>query len=251
MGPFFVQYIVYNLTYPRNVHLSQNSSHNFPHCTECASLSIAEHLPVITSSKPLAKPSRTGFDQLSSNHKPEPAKAAVLASWLAASRAAATLCQSTKGFSPSCEMKSSQENEDKEIFVARPALKKRRAWATKADSTTRAPSAGVQCQLCEKWCNNNFRQFGSSNRELNGTGQERTVLTCSVLFSSWFWLEVVSSVLSSHKEAKNRTELNFGNTTLTLTSCPALTLLRFACSGARLGTYTLSEDAPQIRLRNG
>jgi hypothetical protein len=91
MGPFFVQYIVYNLTYPRNVHLSQNSSHNFPHCTECASLSIAEHLPVITGSKPLAKPSRTGFDQLSSNHKPEPAKAAVLASWLAASRAAATL----------------------------------------------------------------------------------------------------------------------------------------------------------------
>jgi hypothetical protein len=59
----------------------------------------------------------------------------------------------------------------------------------------------------------NFCQFGSSNRELNGTGQERTVLTCSVLFSSWFWLEVVSSVLSSHKEAKNRTELNFGNTT--------------------------------------
>jgi hypothetical protein len=91
MGPFFVQYIVYNLTYPRNIHLSQNSSHNFPHCTECASLSIAEHLPVITGSKPLAKPSRTGFDQLSSNHKPEPAKAAVLASWLAASRAAATL----------------------------------------------------------------------------------------------------------------------------------------------------------------
>jgi hypothetical protein len=113
-------------------------------------------------------------------------------------------------------MKSSQENEDEEIFVARPALKKRRAWATKADSTTRAPSAGVQCQLCEKWCNNNFRQFGSSNRELNGTGQERTVLTCSVLFSSWFWLEVVSSVLSSHKEAKNRTELNFGNTTYSI-----------------------------------
>ncbi|KIJ90617.1 hypothetical protein K443DRAFT_116354, partial [Laccaria amethystina LaAM-08-1] len=31
----------------------------------------------------------------------------------------------------------------------------------------------------------------------------------------------------------------------------SLTLLRFACSGARLGTYTLPEDAPQIRLQNG
>jgi hypothetical protein len=138
-------------------------------------------------------------------------------------------------------MKSSQENEDEEIFVARPALKKRRAWATKADSTTRAPSAGVQCQLCEKWCNNNFCQFGSSNRELNGTGQERTVLTCSVLFSSWFWLELVSSVLSSHKEAKNRTELNFGNTRFGWTdSFTATTLM--PCSSRALRSTIRPND---------
>jgi len=60
----------------------------------------------------------------------------------------------------------------------------------------------------------NFCQFGSSNWELNRTGPERTVLTCSVLFSSRFWLAVVSLVLSSQKEAKNQTELTFSNTTL-------------------------------------
>ena len=49
------------------------------------------HLPALTGLKPPVKPSRTGFDQLSSNHKPELAKAAVSASWLAASQAAATL----------------------------------------------------------------------------------------------------------------------------------------------------------------
>jgi hypothetical protein len=36
-----------------------------------------------------------------------------------------------------------------------------------------------------------------------------------------------------------------------LTSCPALTLPRFAWSWTRLDTYTLREDAPKIRLRNG
>jgi len=50
--------------------------------------------------------------------------------------------------------KRSKVDEDDEDFVDGPALKKRRARVTKADSTTRTPGAGVQCQLCEKWCNN-------------------------------------------------------------------------------------------------
>ena len=52
---------------------------------------MTQHLPAITSSKPSAKPSRTGFDQLSNNYKPEPAKTAGSASRFAASRTAATL----------------------------------------------------------------------------------------------------------------------------------------------------------------
>jgi len=43
---------------------------------------------------------------------------------------------------------------DEDNFVDGSTLKKRRARVTKADSTTCAPDAGVQCQLCEKWCNN-------------------------------------------------------------------------------------------------
>lgn len=49
--------------------------------------------------------------------------------------------------------KRSKVDEDEEDFVDGPALKKRRARATEADSTTRAPGA-VQCELCDKWCDN-------------------------------------------------------------------------------------------------
>ena len=55
-------------------------------------LNLPQHLPAITGSKPSAKPNQTGFDQLSNNYKPEPAKAAASASQFAASRTAATLC---------------------------------------------------------------------------------------------------------------------------------------------------------------
>ena len=54
-------------------------------------LNLPQHLLAITGSKPSAKPSWTGFDQLSNNYKPEPAKAAGSASRFAASRTAATL----------------------------------------------------------------------------------------------------------------------------------------------------------------
>ena len=60
----------------------------YAHCV----LNVQVHqLLAMTGSEPLAKPSRTGFDQLSNNHKPEPAKATISASWFAASRTAATL----------------------------------------------------------------------------------------------------------------------------------------------------------------
>ena len=45
-------------------------------------------------------------------------------------------------------------DKDEEDFVDGPALKKRRAWVAKTDSTTRARSGGVECQLCGKWCDN-------------------------------------------------------------------------------------------------
>jgi len=46
---------------------------------------LLQRLLGITSSKPLAKLSQARFDQLSSNHKLELAKAAISVSWLAAS----------------------------------------------------------------------------------------------------------------------------------------------------------------------
>ena len=52
---------------------------------------LPQHLPAISGSKPLAKLSQTGLDQLSNNHKPQPAKAAGSASRFAASRTVATL----------------------------------------------------------------------------------------------------------------------------------------------------------------
>jgi len=58
---------------------------------------LPQRLLAITSSKPLAKPSQAGSDQLLSNHKPELAKAAISVSWLVASQAAATLVQGSQG----------------------------------------------------------------------------------------------------------------------------------------------------------
>ena len=64
----------------------------YPHCVLNVQVhQLPQHLPALTSSKPLAKLSQTRLDQLSNNHKPQPAKATGSASRFVASRTAATL----------------------------------------------------------------------------------------------------------------------------------------------------------------
>ena len=64
----------------------------YPHCVLNVQVhQFPQHLLAITGSKPLAKLSQTGLDQLSNNHKPQLAKATGSASQFAASRTTATL----------------------------------------------------------------------------------------------------------------------------------------------------------------
>ena len=76
LSHFLFNINVYNVTYPHIVHFLQILLHITFTVLNVWLLNLPQHLPAITSLKPLAKPSQTGFNQLSNNYKPELAKAA-------------------------------------------------------------------------------------------------------------------------------------------------------------------------------